>query len=109
MGLYMVTIKIMLCMFVVVDKEGFVINHEILFKYNILTKSSSTRVLESINSYELEEHVDYVAVKLQVDDVRTQHIIYMITTDAFKIICIRSKIYYLLLKNVSSLTMIVNK
>ena len=27
-----------------VDKEGFVINHEILFKYNILTKSSSIRI-----------------------------------------------------------------
>ena len=75
-----------------------------LFKYNILTKSSSTRVLESMNSYQLEKHVDYVESRLQVDDGRTHHIDYILTPDAFKIICIRSKKttkfakYYLLLE-----------
>ena len=73
-----------------VDKEGFIVNHEMLFKYDLLLKTSSTNVLHSLNSYELEDHVDYVLLKQQVDEGRTERNIFMLTTDAFKIICVRS-------------------
>jgi hypothetical protein len=87
-----------------VDKEGFVINHEMLFKYEILAKTSATNVLNSLNSYELEEHMDYELTKQLPDHGTTNKHIFMLTTDAFKIICIRSKNtkkfvkYYLLLE-----------
>ena len=67
-------------------------------------KTSSTNVLISLNSYELEDHLHYQLSQQQVDDVRTNKNIYMLTSDAFKIISMRSKNsrkyaeYYLLLE-----------
>ena len=87
-----------------VDKEGFIISHDMLFKYQILSKTSSTNVLISLNSYELEDHLHYQLSQQQVDDGRTNKNIYMLTSDAFKIISMRSKNsrkyaeYYLLLE-----------
>ena len=75
-----------------------------LFKYQILSKTSSTNVLISLNSYELEDHLHYQLSQQQVDDGRTNKNIYMLTSDAFKIISMRSKNsrkyaeYYLLLE-----------
>ena len=87
-----------------VDKEGFIINHEMLFKYEILLKTSSTNVLNSLSSYEFVDGVDYQLSRQLIDDGRTEKNIYMLNTDAFKMICIRSKNtkkyarYYLLLE-----------
>ena len=87
-----------------VDKEGFIISHDMLFKYQILSKTSSTNVLISLNSYELEDHLHYQLSQQQVDDGRTNKNIYMLTSDAFKIISMRPKNsrkyaeYYLLLE-----------
>ena len=74
-----------------IDKEGFIINHEMLFKYEILLKTSSTNVLNSLSSYEFIDGVDYQLSKQLIDDGRTEKYIYMLNTDAFKMICIRSK------------------
>ena len=87
-----------------IDKEGFIINHEMLFKYEILLKTSSTNVLNSLSSYEFVDGVDYQLSRQLIDDGRTEKNIYMLNTDAFKMICIRSKNtkkyarYYLLLE-----------
>ena len=74
-----------------VDKEGFIINHEMLFKYEILLKTSSTNVLNSLSSYEFVDGMDYQLSKQLIDDGRTEKYVYMLNTDAFKMICIRSK------------------
>ena len=95
-----------------VDKEGFIINHEMLFKYEILAKTSSTNVLSSLERYQFEENIDYVLLRQQVEEGRTEKKnVFMLTTDAFKLLCIRSlktKLYtqyYILLENASSITM----
>ena len=42
-----------------VDKEGFNISHEMLYKYEILTKGDSYNVLRILESYNFEDGIDY--------------------------------------------------
>ena len=76
-----------------VGKDGFSISHEMLFKYQILSKTSSTNVLISLNRYELEDHLHYQLSQQQVDAGRTNKNNYKLTSDALKIISMRSKKY----------------
>ena len=73
-----------------VDKEGFTISHDMLFKYKVLQKTDSANVLRSLNSYNLEELIDYNCLQTGVDDGRTHKNIFYLTQDAFKTICMRS-------------------
>ena len=87
-----------------VDKEGFTISHEMLFKYEILQKTDSANVLRSLNSYNLEEHIDFNCLQTGVDEGRTHKNTFYLTQEAFKMICMRSlktkkfSHYYILLE-----------
>ena len=75
-----------------IDKEGFIINHEMLFKYEILTKSETSHdVLRILERYNFDDTVDYLRKVARVDDGRTEKIIYMLSSDAFKMLCMRSQ------------------
>ena len=87
-----------------VDKDGFNISHEMLFKYEILTKSDSAQVARLLEIQNFEDGVDYSCINTVIDGSSKSKNIYMLSPDAFKIICMRSiktKIfakYYLLLE-----------
>ena len=75
-----------------VSNDGFVIPHEMLFKYEILTKTeSSNDVLRILERYNFEDTVDYLRKVTRVDDGRTEKNMYMLTSDVFKMLCMRSK------------------
>ena len=88
-----------------VDKDGFNISHEMLFKYEVLTKSeTSNDIFRILERYNFEDTVDYLRKIARVDDGRTEKIFYMLSSDVFKIICMRSlktkkfSRYYILLE-----------
>ena len=75
-----------------VNKDGFNISHETLFKYEIIKKGeSSNDVLRILERYNFEDGIDYARKNARVDDGRTEKIIYLFSPDVFKIICMRSK------------------
>ena len=95
-----------------IDKDDdFIIPHEMLFKYQILSKTSSTNVLTSLNTYDLIDQVHYQLLQQQVDDGRTYKNIFYLTQDAFKFICMKSqkKIHNIIffLKNVLNIIMTI--
>ena len=51
-----------------VNNDGFVIQHEMLFKYEILTKSDSAQVLRLLENNNFEDGVDYSCTTAGVDD-----------------------------------------
>ena len=58
-----------------VDKEDFIIHHEMLFKYEIITKSETSHdVLRILERYNFEDTVDYLRKVARVDDGRTEKI-----------------------------------
>lgn len=74
-----------------VDKEGYTISHEMLFKYDVLVRSeTSNNVFRVLQSNNFEEGIDYMLKKERVDDGRTEKKIYMLSSDAFKMLCMRS-------------------
>ena len=73
-----------------VDKEGFIISHEMLFKYNILSKSDSSQVLRLLDNYNFEISIDYSCLEEVSDHSSKNRNIYMLTQDAFKLICIQT-------------------
>ena len=87
-----------------VDKDGFNIPHEMLFKYEILIKTDSANVLRSLQNQNFEDGLDYSCSETVLDRSSKNKIIYMLGSDAFKIICMRSlktkkyAQYYLLLE-----------
>ena len=87
-----------------VNKEGFNISHEMFYKYEILVKTDSHDVLRILENNNFEDGVDYARSVAGVDDGRTEKKIYMMTSDVFKMICMRSKNtkryaqYYILLE-----------
>ena len=73
-----------------VDKEGFNISHEMLYKYEILTKADSYNVLRILESNNFEEGIDYYRkVEGKGTEGRNKNI-YMLSSDVFKVICIRT-------------------
>ena len=74
-----------------VDKDGFIINHEMLFKYEVMTKADSYNVLRILENYNFEEGVDYALKFEGIDEGRVEKKIYMLTSDVFKMICMRSQ------------------
>ena len=50
-----------------VNKEGFIISHEMLFKYNILSKSDSSQVLRLLDNYNFEISIDYSCLEEVLD------------------------------------------
>ena len=87
-----------------VDKEGFIIHHDMLFKYNVLTKSDSYNVFRMLQSNNFEDGVEYALAVEGIDDGRREKKNYMLTADVFKMLCMRScktkkfSHYYILLE-----------
>ena len=54
-----------------VDKECFIISHEMLFKYNILSKSNSSQVLRLLDNYNFEISIDYSCLSFQTIHPKT--------------------------------------
>ena len=87
-----------------VNKEGFIISHEMLFKYNILSKSDSSQVLRLLDNYNFEISIDYSCIEEVLDHSSKNRNVYMLTQDVFKILCMRSlktkkySHYYILLE-----------
>ena len=73
-----------------VNKEGFIISHEMLFKYNILSKSDSSQVLRLLDNYNFEISIDYSCIEEVLDHSSKNRNVYMLTQDVFKILCMRS-------------------
>ena len=56
-----------------IGKDGFIINHEMLFKYEILTKAETTHiVLRMLENNNLEDGIDYTYQLVRVDGGRTE-------------------------------------
>ena len=53
-----------------VDKDGFNISHEMLVKYEILTKSDSAQVARLLEIQNFEDGVDYSCINTVIDDDR---------------------------------------
>ena len=104
-----------------IDKEGFNISHEMLFKYEILTKLDSYNVLRILENYNFEDGIDYALTVEDIYDGSVEKKVYFFNSNIFKIICMRSTKtrkfarYYLLLEkcvkyyNVYQLLKIQNK
>ena len=73
-----------------VDKEGFTISHEMLVKYNILSKSDSSQVLRLLDNYNFEISIDYSCIEEVLDHSSKNRNVYMLTQDVFKILYMRS-------------------
>ena len=74
-----------------IGNDGFIINHEMLFKYEILTKAETTHiVLRMLENNNLEDGIDYTYQLARVDEGRTEKKTYMLTSDVFKMLCMRS-------------------
>ena len=75
-----------------VDKEGFTISHEMLFKYNVLSETSdSYNVKRLLDQNELEVGVDYSHLEVVLDHSSKNKKIYYLTNDVFKMILMRKK------------------
>ena len=73
-----------------VDKEGFNISHEMLYKFEILTKGDSYNVLRILESNNFEDGIDYT-LQLEGKGPEGRHKnIYILSSDAFKMICMKS-------------------
>ena len=73
-----------------VDKEEFNISHEMLYKYEILTKGDSYNVLRILESNNFEEGIDYYRkVEGKGSEGRNKNI-YVLSSDAFKMICMKT-------------------
>ena len=87
-----------------VNKEGFNISHEMFYKYEILVKTDSHDVLRILENNNFEDGVDYARSVTVIDGSSKNKNIYMMTSDVFKMICMRSKNtkryaqYYILLE-----------
>ena len=88
-----------------VGKDECCIPHEMLVKYKVLTlEKGTTDVKRLLDQYEFLEGTSYVRNVAEVDSGRTDKNLYILHTDAFKKILIRSKNtykyadYYLLLE-----------
>ena len=73
-----------------VNKEGFNISHEMFYKYEILVKTDSHDVLRILENNNFEDGVDYARSVTVIDGSSKNKNIYMMTSDVFKMICMRS-------------------
>ena len=70
-----------------VTNEGFVIHHDMIFKYGILNNSDTNHINRLLKQYDFEEDVDYSSC-LPPDS--WGRIIYMLKPEIFKMLLIRS-------------------
>ena len=89
--------------------ELFVVPHEKLIEYGVITTKKSSDILRCLVQHELEENIDFTVRHIAQQDRKhggSNKIVYIVTQDAFKMCLMRAKNskeyakYYLLLEKV---------